>query len=46
MRNGTYLVVLAIIHILLQPSARFEQNYAHPQEVTLYTCSIRYRHSL
>jgi hypothetical protein len=37
---------LLFIHIILQPSTCFEQFYAHPQEVTLYTCSIWYRHSL
>jgi hypothetical protein len=34
------------IHIILQPATCFEQYYAHPQEVTLYTCSIWYPHSL
>jgi hypothetical protein len=28
------------IHIILQPSTCFEQYYAHPQEVTLHTCSL------
>jgi hypothetical protein len=34
------------IHIILQSATCFEQYYAHPQEVTLYTCSIWYCHSL
>jgi hypothetical protein len=34
------------IHIILQPSTYFEQYCAHPQKVTLYTCSMWYPHSL
>jgi hypothetical protein len=34
------------IHRILQPYTCFEQYCAHPQEVTLYTHSIRYRLSL
>jgi hypothetical protein len=37
---------LLFIHVILQPSTCFDQYCAHPLEVTLYTCSIWYRHSL
>jgi len=37
---------LLFIHKMLCPSTCFQAINAHLQEVTLYTCSIWYRHSL